>query len=426
MTEPPSTGKPYVLISTDGHAGADLWDYKPYLESRWHDEFDAWASTFTDAWGDVDPDSDYKAGVSSFMAPISWDGRKRLELLATQGIVAEVLFPNTAQPFYPSGSLTSPAPRTAQEYELRWAGVKAHNRWLRDFCDEAPGQRIGLVQLFVNDINAAVAEVEWAKEAGLKGVLLPPDHHLNIQNLYYADLEPLWAVCADLDLPVHRHATTPNSDQCGEASLAASRAIGVHETYYFARRALFQLVLAGVFERHPSMKFVLTEVGGSAWVVRELAALDRLVQGANEDGTINAMFAAEAVSHLSGLPSDYFRQNCFVSTLLSRGEVTRRHEIGIDNLLWGSDFPHHEGTVPYTLEALRAGLRDVPESEVRALTSLNAARVYDVDLDLLQSIADRVGPTVEQIATELSAGEVPDDPNFRWLTGAVGGAQRSS
>ncbi|HEY6531850.1 MAG TPA: amidohydrolase family protein [Acidimicrobiales bacterium] len=413
------SGRPYALISTDCHAGADLWDYKPYLEQRWHDEFDAWAGAFSDPWGEVDPDSDYKAGVSSFMSPVSWDSTKRLEMLDAQGVVAEVLFPNTAQPFYPSGSLTAPGPRSRDEYERRWAGVQAHNRWLRDFCDAAPGRRLGLVQLFLDDVDAAIAEVRWAKEAGLKGVLLPPDHHLTIQNLYYAELDPLWAVCAELEMPIHRHATAPSSDEGGPASRAAARVVGVHESYYFGRRALFQLVLAGVFERFPTLKFVLTEVGGSAWVLHELKAMDRLVSGANEDGTINAMFASEAADVLSLTPSEYFRRNCFVSTLLSSGEVAKRHQIGMEQLLWGIDFPHHEGSAPYTVETLRACLWDVPEDDVRQLTSLNAARAYDVDLDQLQAIADRIGPTVAQIATPLSADEVPDDPNFRWLTAAV-------
>jgi predicted TIM-barrel fold metal-dependent hydrolase len=414
-----SSGKPYVLISTDCHAGADLWDYKPYLEQRWHREFDDWASSFSDGWGRIDPNSEYKAGVSSFLSPISWDSVKRKEMLDSQGVVAEVLFPNTAQPFYPSGALTAPGPRTRDEYEHRWAGVQAHNRWLRDFCDETPGRRLGLVQLFLDDVDAAVEEVRWAKDAGLKGVLLPPDHHLGITNLYYADLEPLWATCAELDMPVHRHANAPSSDEGGEASRAAAQAVGVHESYYFGRRALFQLLLAGVFERHPTLRFVLTEVGGSAWVIHELKALDRLVQGAHQDGSINAMFAQEAADQLSLLPSEYFRRNCFVSTLLSSGEVAKRDEIGVEQILWGIDFPHHEGSAPYTMETLRACLWNVSENEVRQLTSLNAARAYDVDLDFLQSIADEIGPTVDEIATPLSADEVPDDPNFRWLTAAV-------
>jgi predicted TIM-barrel fold metal-dependent hydrolase len=414
-----AAGRPYVLISTDGHAGADLLDYRPYLEQRWHDEFDAWAAGFADAWGEVDPDSEYKAGVSSFASPISWDSDARLALLEEQGIVAEVLFPNTAQPFYPSGSLTAPAPRTTAEYERRWAGVRAHNRWLRDFCALAPDQRIGLVQLYLDDVAAAVHEVRWAKDAGLKGVLLPPDHHLRIHNLYDAELHPLWAVCAELQMPVHRHATTPSSDEVGDASRSSALACGVYESYYFGRRGLFQMVLSGVFEDHPDLRFVMTEVGGSLWLTRELRSLDRFVTGARQDGTINAMFAEEAAGKLSKLPSEYFRDNCAISTLVSRVEAERRHEVGVDQILWGADFPHHEGTVPYAVQALRACVHDVPEAEVRAMTSLNAARFYDVDLGVLQALADEVGPPVELVATPLPASEVPDDAEFRMLTGAA-------
>jgi hypothetical protein len=108
-----------------------------------------------------------------------------------------------------------------------------------------------------------------------------------------------------------------------------------------------------------------------------------------------------------------------VSTLLSRYEVAKRDEIGVGQLLWGSDFPHHEGTVPYVREVLRATLHDVAEAEVRVLTSGNAARVYDVDLDLLQGLADEIGPSVAEVATPLGPGEVPDDPNARLLFAGV-------
>src|SRR5579872_7178064 len=107
----------YVLISTDCHAGADLRDYKPYLEKRWHEEFDAWADSYFDLWGDIDTESEYKAGVSSYMSPVNWDSAKRTEALEAEGIVAEVLFPNTTPPFFPNGALAAPGPRNRHEYE---------------------------------------------------------------------------------------------------------------------------------------------------------------------------------------------------------------------------------------------------------------------------------------------------------------------
>ena len=130
----------YVLISTDAHAGADLLDYKPYLPSDFHDEFDRWASDFHDPWADLDEaahdpnDTNVAMGRASFVSPYSWESDTRVAHMATEGIAAEVLFPNTVPPFYPSCIITALAPRSEAEYHLRWQGIKAHNRWLADFC----------------------------------------------------------------------------------------------------------------------------------------------------------------------------------------------------------------------------------------------------------------------------------------------------
>jgi len=100
-----------ILFSTDGHGGADLLDYRPYLEERFHERFDDWASHYSDAWADgldQDRDANHRIGVASAQAPANWDPDLRLSLLDEQGIAAEVLFPNTSPPFYPSGAVTAP------------------------------------------------------------------------------------------------------------------------------------------------------------------------------------------------------------------------------------------------------------------------------------------------------------------------------
>ena len=85
-----------------------------------------------------------------------------------------MLFPNTVPPFFAQGNLTALEP-TAADYERRWAGLQAHNRWLADFCAAAPGRRAGLAQIFLNDVDDALAEVRWAKENMdvFGGILLP-------------------------------------------------------------------------------------------------------------------------------------------------------------------------------------------------------------------------------------------------------------
>src|SRR6478735_12178360 len=123
----------YVVISADTHAGASIADYRSYLTQDLYDEFDAWATNFSDAWGAIDTqqmdtdDDNIRIGVASFMSPYNWDSARRAEHFEADGIVAEVVFPNTVPPFYPSSIIGAPAPTTAEEYRLRWAGIQAHN-----------------------------------------------------------------------------------------------------------------------------------------------------------------------------------------------------------------------------------------------------------------------------------------------------------
>jgi len=399
-----------ILISTDGHCGADLWDYKPYLEQRYHEAFDGWASGFHDAWAD-DTDQDrpanHRIGVASAQAPLNWDSAMRLEYLDSQGIAAEVLFPNTAPPFYPSGAITAPGPRNAEEYELRSAGVRAHNRWLADFCAEAPERWAGFAQVFLEDIEDAVAEVRWAKDAGLRGVLLPNDHVLKMANLYYPHYDPLWSVCAELGLPVHRHTNFP-TEPVNEGG-NASALVGMVEMQFYAVRALGHLILSGVFERHPTLKFVLTEITSASEVPAYVGRLDMMMKMSLGEGTPMKEHISEAVAALKKLPSEYLARNCYIAG--PTHDLRAAHDLGTPNLMWGADVPHSEGTSPYTLEALRIMLWDLPESDLKALLATRAAEVYGFDLDHLQTLADRIGPTLEEIKTPLPPEGRPKYPD---------------
>lgn len=406
------SSRPYAIFSSDGRTGADLLDYKPYLDKRWYDEFDEWAAAYSDGWAGIDTGSGYRAGVSSFASPLNWDSSKRQEVLDGQGIVAEVLFPNTTPPFFPNGLLAAPGPRNKNEYERRWAGLRAHNRWMADFCAELPGRRFGVAQLLIDDIDDAVEEIRWAKDAGLAEVLLPSDHHLKMHNLYYRSLDPIWSVCEELDMPIGRHGAIGSSDEEPD-SIAAAHAIGAFETSYLGHRSLFQLVLGGVFERHPNLKFVFSELGGSPWVLPAMAHLDGFCRGAKVEGSIVAMFAGAAVNELTSLPSEQVRRNCWYGNFMGNDDVRQRYELGLDRFMWGADFPHHEGTVPYTLEALRTTLHSMPVTELRQVLAGTAAEVYGADMAMLQQVADHIGYTPEQVSTPLTAAEMPADPNFR-------------
>jgi predicted TIM-barrel fold metal-dependent hydrolase len=401
----------YMVVSSDCHAGASIQGYKPYLDSRWHEEFDGWATAFHDGWADreVGGDDSLKVGVASLAEEVNWDSARRLRQLENDGIVGEVLFPNTAPPFFPSGAISALAPQTRSDYEHRWAGLQAHNRWLVDFCADAPGRRAGVAQIFLNDVDDAVAEIEWVAGSGLTGGILLPivDPGSGLEPLHSRTYDRIFAACADAGLPVNHHAGVPGDP---DSTDSAGWAVAMSEIPFFAGRGLWHLIFGGVFDRHPDLRFILTEqfIG---WIPGKLMELDGFVASGKISGSVAERFCAEALHGMQLLPSEYFARNCYAgASFMLPYEAQLRHAVGVDRIMWGADYPHAEGTYPYSKEALRATFADVPEDECRLMLGETAARLYGLDLDVLRAAADRVGPTVGEVARPL-AGDGPAFPS---------------
>jgi len=399
----------YVILSADGHAGADVQTYKDYLPSRLHDEFDAWSTSF------VNPFSD----LTSEYAIRNWDSKRRLEDLSRDGVCAEVLYPNTIPPFFPSGNLTAHPPK-AGEHELRWEGLKAHNRWMADFCNDTPGRRAGLAQILMHDVDAAVAEIKWAKEAGLfGGVMLPgipPDSGL--EPFISPTYEPIWQICEELDMPLNHHSANAGPQY---GNYAATGWMFFMEAGFFSHRALWMLIFAGVFDRYPKLKLLLTE-GGAEWlpgVVRIMDHQYKRVMHAGGGGPFSFMGGDDdddktpnffgLLTRLEMLPSEYYQRNVWIgSSFTTPVESAARYDVGVDKMLWGNDYPHFEATWPYTREALRFSFHDVDPLEVAQMVGGNAFEVYNFDKEQMRKVAVEIGaPTVEEIQTPLD--KVPED-----------------
>ena len=390
----------YTVISADGHAGAEIHQYRDYLASEFLDEFDRWVADYEVPYADLDgPD-----------ASRNWDSERRLREMEDDGIVAEVVFPNTVPPFYPKTSLTAQVPAAnAGDLDLRWAGLRAHNRWLADFCAATPGRRAGIAQILLHDIDAAVAEIRWAKDAGLTGgVLLPgAPPGTGIAPLYKAVYEPIWAVCEELEMPLNNHAgsAVPPLDDTPE-----DKVIFLLEVTWWANRTLWHLIVGGAMERHPNLQFVFTEQG-TAWIPERLAILDYFfarMRGDSGAGGSQEMEWGEPIRALLLQPSEYWARQCHVgSSFMRPAEVPLRHAVGVDRIMWGSDYPHKEASYPYSREALRIAYAGVDEAEVRAMVGGNAAALYGFDLDALAPVAARVGPTRDELAIPLALDDVP-------------------
>ncbi len=387
-----------VLVSADCHAGPLPDQAREYVDPAFRDAFDEWLAddaararrqadhTGQAIYGD-EALEDFTAldAVSEGGLEGAWDSARRLQELETDGIVAEVIYPDGG------GSSIAPFDAGLMTYQYEqdpavWAaGCRAYNRWLADFCNEAPGRRAGVALVTVDDVDESVREVEGLRGRGIfGGVLLPSGTGTN--ELYnHPRYEPLWAACEANGLPIHSHTGwTPNY-----GDFPGSLGIFITEITWFAHRTFWLLAWSGAFERHPGLQLVMTEQGAT-WLRETLAQMDH---------AYNMPMFVHLRRQLPLAPSEYFARQCAVSTFVGREEADARYDIGVDALMWGSDYPHIEGTWPHTAAKLEEGLAGVARDEVTRIVGENAIRVYGFDRDRLAELAARVGPRADAVTS---------------------------
>jgi predicted TIM-barrel fold metal-dependent hydrolase len=430
----------YVVVSSDGHAGPSLeHSLRPYCPSTHIEAFDDFVSAFRRGdfasgrhdheMTDVDkllygasfaPDAVGGSGSVSALLPVGSrdvldqyaqcrgndDATVRLAHMDDEGIAAELIFSGGQNaemlPFGVGFGTGAGAPGV--DPELRAVGQHIWNAWLVDHVATDPARLVGVMQMPVWDVDRAIAEIRWCAERGLRAVNFPSPR---TDFAPYNDprYDRLWHVCVELGLPLVTH-TGGGDDPLGSQG-PGGEALTAYERPWLARRGLAQLMFGGVFERHPELKVVWTEMR-VGWVADTVAALDELYTS-NICRTVR--------SEVPKAPSEYWSTNCFNSgSFLARFEVDRREDVGIGNLFFGRDYPHIEGTWPHTDLALRNTFAGVPEDDTRRILGLNAIPVYGLDATTLRRVADRIGPWPEEVNVPLRRDELPDHRGFAYRT----------
>ena len=383
----------YLLISVDCHAGPRAEDARDYLDPVWRPVYDEWrqeedrrsaqrsAPLFAE---EAQEEFEAKEKVSLGGMDGIWDSQRRLKELDEDGVVAEVIFPQGG----PFG--VGLAMYQFEQDPARWqAGTQAYNRWLADFCDEVPGRRAGGGLITCDDIDATVKEVTWLKNRGVFGGILLPGGAIGIGNAppayNHPCYEPLWAACADLQMPVHTHSGwTPNF-----GPYSGSVGILLAEMPWWAHRPFWFMVWAGVFERHPELRLIMSEQKAD-WMIPTLELLDSRYESL-------PMFR-QLRKQLPMKPSAYYKRQVWIgASFMDEGEWETRHQLGIDKLMWGSDYPHMEGCWPHTLETLKDIFAGVARSDVARMVGGTAADVYRFDVEKLLPLAADLGPPLESI-----------------------------
>ena len=382
----------YMIISSDCHAGLPPEQYRDYLDPKYREIFDAAlpiqiaevekaAKKFLVA----DINEEWRAGIKEGLSG-AWDPDERTKVMDGDGCAGEVIYPDgiTEMNMPPFGAGLS-LPTEGINPELQWAGARAHNRWLAELCQMDPVRRAGIAIVpALWDVGEAVAETRWARENGLRGILLP-NLWGDMEAYHDPKYDPLWATCQELNMVVNFHSGGAPMKDYGEHP--GMLGIFISEMAWWAARPLTFMIWGGVFERFPQIRVVITEAT-SIWVPEYLSLLDF-----RYSETHFAAKLGDYRSHLSMKPSEYFARNVWLgASVMPRDEAEARYDIGVDRLCWGTDYPHPEGTWPETRENLISTFHGLPEADLEAMLGGNAAKLFEFDVAKLEPIAMRVGP----------------------------------
>lgn len=427
MTDP---AEPVVVVSNDTHIGPRLVeDLRAYCPAAYLDEFDRFAAstaseretalTMLEGSGYLDHPNFRTAGHH--------DSAARLADYDHDGIAAGVLFHGSMN-LEPIPFVASPLgkPKETTDRELLDVGQRMYNRWLADFVSQAPHRHIGLAYLPMWDIDAAIAELHWAHEAGLRGVNFPAMRDGELPEYNRRVWEPLWSACEELGMPLVTHVGGgTNARYTGLESVALMQ---FESAGFLSQRAVWWMIWAGAFERHPNLKLVITETPGN-WLPPKAIELDALhaFYESKRDEPLNKAL----IDQVPRRPSEYLARNVFVgASFASPYEVEQAVLHGFDSqLLWGSDYPHLEGTFvnpdgrdtpSVTKLALRNTFCGVDPDTTSRMVGGTAVDVYNLDAGALRAIASQVGaPTLDDLATPIDA--VPEGASVTAFRSGAGG-----
>jgi predicted TIM-barrel fold metal-dependent hydrolase len=278
----------------------------------------------------------------------------RAQDLDEDGVWGEVLYPTIAL----FGFMIPDA-------ELRWATARAYNDWLAETFTAASKRFAGAAMIPVQEIDAAVEEIERVARLGMRSVMLPmqaPDAQPYNTDRY----DPVWAAAQAHGMPVSFHVGT-GANPVHERGPGGA-VINYVEVGLGAQRTLAYLAASGVLERFPELHVVMVECG-AGWLSWLMERMDEAFE--EHAGWVKPKLAEP--------PSFYVRRQGHVTFGNDGAGVVNRELTGIEPLLWASDYPHPEGTWPHTQETLTRIFAGVDERERRLITIDNTARLYGLE-----------------------------------------------
>ena len=372
----------YRIISLDNHVyePPDLWtsrvdakfkDRAPHIVRRPEDDTDWWMCDGVKGQGAgagaqvglrfEEPEKLKFADKIENLRPGGYLPEEHLKDMQLDGIDVSIVFPTIGLLLY-----------SVLDSELLTALFKTYNDWVAEFCQAFPNKIKGIGMLNMDDIQEGVSELERCAKMGLAGAMIsvyPPEE----RSYDMPEYEPLWATAEDLGIPLNLHIGT-NRPGPGQqfVDVEAIKPAFFCNVDHWVRVSLAHMIYSGVFERHPKLQVGSVEMELS-WATHFLDRLDYTYTQRPPHGGVWHRFKEDM------LPSDYFHRNVFLGFQEDAQGIKDRYVIGVDNLLWGADYPHFESTFPRSQQIIEEILVDCTEEEKAKIVGGNTARVYHLN-----------------------------------------------
>ena len=295
--------------------------------------------------------------------PGSYDPHEAIKDMEVDGVEGGVIFPTLGV-----GGMWQ-----VENSELLSAICRTYNDWIAEFCQPYPERLAGAAMINLDDIQVGVDELRRSRRLGLRAAVISvhPAHERPYHNPEY---DPFWAAAQDLDMPLCLHSGSNRTGRDGVPTdhynqTDPNEPLDIVYTHMnrWIRRSLTSMIFSGVFERFPRLK-VLSVENLAGWVAHWLYTMD--LRYGKPGFSSWGRFKGDL------LPSDFFHRNCGVTFQDDWTASAMRSLIGVDNLLWGSDYPHTESTWPESQRVVREIFHDASEEDLRKMTYLNVARVF--------------------------------------------------
>jgi predicted TIM-barrel fold metal-dependent hydrolase len=289
-----------------------------------------------------------------------YDIADRIKDMDTEGVHAQLCFPNFA-------GFAGRIFAESKDKQLGIDSVRAYNDFILDeWCAYNPERQIPLIMTPYWDVEATVAEIERTAAKGARSATFPelPDR-LGLPSWHTDHWDPVLAAASAAEMPLSLHFGSGGAPLASPEAMTTNWTVGISLFGLNSMTAMTELLLSPVFHKFPQLKIALSE-GGIGWMPYILERVDFVWERHRYWNDVN----------FDARPSELFAKHIYGCFIADNAGIEARHRIGVDNIMFESDYPHSDSQWPHTRKYIEEALANVPDEEARKICELNARTLY--------------------------------------------------